>query len=205
MEFEFMTAGTPLPPCMPLPPVLLRLPTSSTAKVMYARMLDEALAYGIEDENGILYIHFPIKELAAALSRSTMTIKRAMSELDDMGLVMRVRRDFSKPNRIYLLIPKADHTKSVKSRKNRIFDAGSASDEECIAGAFPIKKSLFSPSQEPEKTAEKGRLLRGGDPGPQGFELVVQHVAGASRAAGAADLRKKRENHRTSYHNFHIL
>jgi len=138
MEFEFMTAGTPLPPCMPLPPVLLRLPASSTAKVMYARMLDEALAYGIEDENGILYIHFPIKELAAALSRSTMTIKRAMSELDDMGLVMRVRRDFSKPNRIYLLIPKADHTKSVKSRKNRIFDAGSASDEECIAGAFSV-------------------------------------------------------------------
>ena len=69
MEFEFMTAGTPLPPCMPLPPVLLRLPASSTAKVMYARMLEEALAYGIEDENGILYIHFPIKELAAALSR----------------------------------------------------------------------------------------------------------------------------------------
>ena len=155
MEFEFMTAGTPLPPCMPLPPVLLRLPASSTAKVMYARMLEEALAYGIEDENGILYIHFPIKELAAALSRSTMTIKRAMSELDDMGLVMRVREDFSKPNRIYLLIPKADRTKTVKSRKNRIFDAGNASDEECIAGAFSIEKSLFSPSQEPEKTPEK--------------------------------------------------
>ena len=101
MEFEFMTAGTALPPCMPLPPVLLRLPASSTAKVMYARMLDEALAYGIEDENGILYIHFPIKELAAALSRSTMTIKRAMSELDDMGLVMRVRGDFINPSDMY--------------------------------------------------------------------------------------------------------
>lgn len=61
----------------------------------------------------------------------------------------------SKPNRIYLLIPKADHTKTVKSRKNRTFDAGNASDEECIAGAFSIKKSPFSPSQEPEKTAEK--------------------------------------------------
>lgn len=155
MEFEFMTAGTPLPPCMPLPLVLLRLPTSSTAKVMYARMLDEALAYGMEDENGILYIHFPIKELAAALSRSTMTIKRAMRELDDMGLVLRVRRDFSKPNRIYLLIPKADRTKTVKSRKNRISDAGNASGEECIDGAFSIEKSPFSQSQEPEKTAEK--------------------------------------------------
>ena len=54
---------------------------------------------------------------------------------------------------------------TVKSRKNRIFDAGNASDEECIAGTFSIEKSpsgrflssktLFSPSQEPEKTPEK--------------------------------------------------
>ena len=44
---------------------------------------------------------------------------------------------------------------TVKSRKKRIFDAGNASDEECIAGAFSIEKSLFSPSQEPEKTPEK--------------------------------------------------
>ena len=44
---------------------------------------------------------------------------------------------------------------TVKIRKNRIFDAGNASDEECIAGAFSIEKSPFSPSQEPEKTPEK--------------------------------------------------
>ena len=46
MEFEFMTAGTALPHCMPLPPVLLRLPTSSTAKVMYARKQGLHPAYG---------------------------------------------------------------------------------------------------------------------------------------------------------------
>ena len=33
MEFEFMTADTVLPPCMPLPTAMLRLPVSSTAKV----------------------------------------------------------------------------------------------------------------------------------------------------------------------------
>ena len=43
----------------------------------------------------------------------------------------------------------------VKSWKKRIFDAGNASDEEGIAGAFSIEKSPFSPSQETEKTAEK--------------------------------------------------
>ncbi len=40
MEFEFMTADTVLPPCMPLPAAMLRLPISSTAKVMYARLLN---------------------------------------------------------------------------------------------------------------------------------------------------------------------
>ena len=160
MEFEFMTAGTPLPPCMPLPPVLLRLPASSTAKVMYARMLEEALAYGIEDENGILYIHFPIKELAAALSRSTMTIKRAMSELDDMGLVMRVRRDFSKPNRIYLLIPKADHMKTVKSRKKqKSCDNSRPDDTFPVRAVFIVKNAVFSKSRAGENT-RKMPLLR---------------------------------------------
>ena len=76
MEVEFMTADTTLPPCMPLPRAMLRLPISSTAKVMYARMLDIVFLSGIEDTNGILFIHFPIVELAAALARSTMTVKR---------------------------------------------------------------------------------------------------------------------------------
>ena len=54
MEVEFMTADTTLPPCMPLPRAMLRLPISSTAKVMYARMLDIVFVSGIEDTNGIL-------------------------------------------------------------------------------------------------------------------------------------------------------
>ena len=67
MEFEFMTADTVLPPCMPLPAAMLRLPVSSTAKVMYARLLDATLTDGVEDTNGILFVRFPIVELAAAL------------------------------------------------------------------------------------------------------------------------------------------
>ena len=49
MEFEFMTADTVLPPCMPLPAAMLRLPISSTAKVMYARLLDATLAGGMQN------------------------------------------------------------------------------------------------------------------------------------------------------------
>ena len=82
MEYEFMTIDTPLPPSMPLPRAMLRLPISSTAKIMYARMLDDVLANGIEDMNGILFICFPIVELSAALSRSTMTVKRSLTRIN---------------------------------------------------------------------------------------------------------------------------
>ena len=108
MEVEFMTADTTLPPCMPLPRATLRLPVSSTAKVMYARLLDEILTRGIEDSNGILFIRFPIMELAAALSRSPQTCKRSLNELEQAGMIMRVRQGIGEVSHIYILLPKED-------------------------------------------------------------------------------------------------
>ena len=70
MNFEFMTIDTPLPPCMPFPRALTGFPVSSTAKVMYCRMLDAMLSKGQEDENGILFVCFPVTAIAAVLSRS---------------------------------------------------------------------------------------------------------------------------------------
>ena len=62
------------------------------SKVMYARLLNTTLTAGIEDSNGILFVRFPIMELAAALSRSPVTVKRSLKELEDIGLILRVRR-----------------------------------------------------------------------------------------------------------------
>ena len=45
------------------------------------------------------------KKIAAALDRSTMTVKTALSELEDAGLIERRRSGFSKPNRIYVKMP----------------------------------------------------------------------------------------------------
>nr|WP_278941639.1 DUF3847 domain-containing protein [Anaerotruncus colihominis] len=67
---------------MPFPRALTKFPVSSTAKVMYCRMLDAMLFRGQADENGILFVCFPITAIAAALSRSPMTVKRALSELE---------------------------------------------------------------------------------------------------------------------------
>ncbi len=73
--------------------------------VMYCRMLDAMLSKGQEDENGILFVCFPVTAIAAVLSRSPMTVKRSLNELETAGLIMRVRQGVGEPNRIYVLIP----------------------------------------------------------------------------------------------------
>ena len=91
MNFEFMTIDTPLPPCMPFPRALTGFPVSSTAKVMYCRMLDAMLSKGQEDENGILFVCFPVTAIAAVLSRSPMTVKRSLNELETADSLKRKR------------------------------------------------------------------------------------------------------------------
>ena len=90
---------------MPFPRALTGFTVSSTAKVMYCRMLDAMLFRGQADENGILFVCFPITAIAAVLSRSLMTVKRSLNELETAGLIMRVRQGVGEPNRIYVLIP----------------------------------------------------------------------------------------------------
>ena len=119
MNFEFMTIDTPLPPCMPFPRALTGFPVSSTAKVMYCRMLDAMLSKGQEDENGILFVCFPVTAIATVLSRNSMTVKRSLNELETAGLIMRVRQGVGEPNRIYVLIPgKEDAELEQKSSKH---------------------------------------------------------------------------------------
>ena len=45
------------------------------------------------------------KDNAGVLSRSSMTVKRSLNELETAGLIMRVRQGVGEPNRIYVLIP----------------------------------------------------------------------------------------------------
>ena len=54
---------------------------------------------------GIPSLRFPVTAIAAVLSRSSMTVKRSLNELENAGLIMRVRQGVGEPNRIYVLIP----------------------------------------------------------------------------------------------------
>ena len=55
-----------------------------------------------------MFIRFPIMKLAAALSRSPQTCKRSLNELEQAGMIMRVRQGIGEVSHIYILLPKED-------------------------------------------------------------------------------------------------
>ena len=117
---DYMTKDTKLPPYLPYPRFLLEADMAQAAKLVYMVLLDRATlsqANGWTDEDGKLYLVFPIEGIANAIDRSPMTVKNALAELETAGLIERQRRGFSTPNHIHVKIPDGQDIVRLTDRK----------------------------------------------------------------------------------------
>lgn len=57
------------------------------------------------DEEGRIFIIFPIKEICKKIGKGETVVKQALNDLDIAGLLKRKSGGFSKPNHIYIRIP----------------------------------------------------------------------------------------------------
>lgn len=60
---------------------------------------------GWADENGSVYVIYPIRQMADDLNRSERTVKNALNELENAGLLLRVRQGWNRANRLFLQVP----------------------------------------------------------------------------------------------------
>ena len=105
---NYLTADTPLPQYLPYPRFLLDTDLSHTAKLLYTLLLDRATLSQKNnwvDERGFIYVIFPLSSLSKALRCSTMSIKRALSSLEDADLIERKRSRITVPNSIFVKVP----------------------------------------------------------------------------------------------------
>ena len=72
------------------------------------RIINPAVSNSFKERFTVIVLLDNAAAIAAALSRSTMTVKRSLNELETAGLIMRVRRGVGEPNRIYVLTPGED-------------------------------------------------------------------------------------------------
>ena len=92
---DYMTGDTKLPPYLPYPRFLMEADLTQFSKLLYAVLLDRAnlsLANGWQDDEGQIYIVFPVCKIANTVARTVVLIERR-------------RQGFSLPNRIYVKIP----------------------------------------------------------------------------------------------------
>lgn len=124
---DYMTKDTKLPSYIPFPRFLLGADLTLTTQLLYALLLDRATLSqksGWVDEQGRLYIVFPIGKIADALNRSPMTAKNCLNELEAAGLIERKRQGFSAPNRIYVKLPDGQETVLLMDRKLSVRSKG---------------------------------------------------------------------------------
>ena len=101
-----------------LPKELLKLNISPTAMVVYALLLDRAnlsQKSGWTDERGRVYIIFSVESLGMYLGREKRSMQRALKELEEHKLILRLRRGRMEPNHIFLHIPTGSVDNPVES------------------------------------------------------------------------------------------
>lgn len=115
-----MTNDTKPLPYLPFPRFLLGADLTQTAKMLYAVLLDRAnlsRANGWTDEDGNIFIVFPLNKIADLVDKGPTTVKTALNELEAMGLIERRRCGNGMPNRIYVKQPDSQDIDRLMDRK----------------------------------------------------------------------------------------
>ena len=106
---QFLTTNSKLPSYMVFPRFLLNCDLSETTKILYMILLDRTRLSiknrGWSNNQGHVYIHFTISELADTLSKSEKTIKNSLSALEKADIIYRQRQGIGLPNKIYVKFP----------------------------------------------------------------------------------------------------
>ena len=108
MKYEYMKESEQMLQYFQFPKFLLKLRISQTAKFLYMILYDRARISRKNswiDKYGNVYLIFPIEELSAQIGKCKSSVKTALKELDDVGLLVRRSGGFSKPNHLYVKIP----------------------------------------------------------------------------------------------------
>ena len=154
MSKEYIKAQTPLPAYFPYPKFLLQMSLSHTARLTYVLLLDRmtlSQKNGWVDVQGRAYVLYPLAGLAEDLQSSISSVTRALRELEAARLIERRSNGFSKPNQIFLGVPRTAQKCSIGMVKNEQPDCSKVSDHR-------------QPLPQP-KTADRYH-----EPGPDGVE-----------------------------------
>lgn len=109
---------------------------SNDSKILYALLLDR-VGFSVKrkwfDEEGRVYVKFPVNEICAALHIGNQKAAKLMRELRSFGLLEKVRCGMGRPDKIFVKIAQEDESvpESVETGDEIIADTRESAAEEC--------------------------------------------------------------------------
>ena len=111
---------------------------SINAKLLYGLLLNRTMLSqksGWVSEDGNVYVIYTIKQMANDLDRSERTVKTALRELENAGLITRVRQGWNRANRLFLQVPDEVQVSSRPAGKTYPIEMQNSSS--CIVQDLP--------------------------------------------------------------------
>ena len=118
---------------------------SINAKLLYALPLNRTMLSqksGWVSEDGNVYVIYTIKQMANDLNRSERTVKTALCELENPGLLTRVRQGLTKANRLFLQIPDGVQLSSPLMGKGCLSEVQKSASPSCLTVTASAKAPL---------------------------------------------------------------
>ena len=129
-DLRFLSKETRLTNYSTIPNELYGSGISSTAMIVYAKLLNRAnlsISNGRVDELGRIYVFYRIEDLADEIGRSTSTIKENINELVEADLIEKRRADKGRANLIFVKVPESsltDGKQAIYGTDNKPFNGG---------------------------------------------------------------------------------
>lgn len=108
MNCNRITVSTRLTNYIPIPHDLLQTDLSSTALLLYGLLLDRSSLSrknDYTDFGGWVYVVYAREDLARELHISTRMVTKYLQDLENRGLIRRIRRSRKEGNRYFLSVP----------------------------------------------------------------------------------------------------
>ena len=151
---DYLKLNMTLPQYLPYARFLLGTDLSHTARLLYTLLLDRATLSQKNnwvDEQGRIYVVYPLAHLAKDLGCCISSVTRAFTELEKADLAERVRNGFSKPSHILLKVP---HTV-----QNCAVTVCTSAQHEC-AETYSMIAQKCTPNQRNKNNLKENHLIR---------------------------------------------
>lgn len=124
-----------------MPRFILRGEYSINAKLLYALLLGRtqlSQKSGWLSKDGDVYVIYTIRQMANDLNRSERTVKAALTELENAGLITRVRQGWNRANHIFLRLSDEVQLSSRPEGNSCLLEGQDSSL--CIGQSLPTSK-----------------------------------------------------------------